>query len=66
MTMLLQWRKPPPIVVARWRGPDGVLAPAVAASPIAPVPTIIGPPGVQGPAGPAGPIAEIIDGGTFN
>jgi hypothetical protein len=66
MTWLLQWRQPPPIVEVRWRGPDGVLAPTVAASSLAHVPTIIGPPGAQGPAGPAGPIAEVIDGGTFN
>jgi hypothetical protein len=66
MTMLLQWRQPPPTILARWRGPDGTLAPTVAASSIGSVPTIIGPPGVQGPTGPTGPVADIIDGGTFN
>ncbi len=66
MTMLLQWRQPPAVIALRWRGADGALAPAVAASSLAHVPTIIGPPGAQGPAGPAGPTAEIIDGGTFN
>jgi hypothetical protein len=63
MTMLLQWRQPPPTVVARWRGPDGMLAPAVSPSSIGSVPTIIGPPG---PTEPTGPVADIIDGGTFN
>lgn len=63
MTMLLQWRQPPPPLLARWRGPDGMLAPTVAASSIGTIPTIIGPPG---PTGPTGPVADIIDGGTFN
>ncbi|MBB3943569.1 hypothetical protein GGR91_001827 [Sphingorhabdus rigui] len=63
MTMLLQWRQPPPPILACWRGPDGMLAPTISASSIGSVPTIIGPPGVQGPAGPA---ADIIDGGTFH
>lgn len=55
MTMLLVWRRPDPPLGLRWRGPDGALAPAAAASSPASVPTLIGPPGVAGPAGPAGP-----------
>lgn len=64
--MLLQWRMPDPVLVLRWRGPDGGVAANVAANPPSPVPTVIGPPGVVGPAGPEGPVAEVIDGGTFN
>jgi len=64
--ILLQWRKPEPALVLRWRGPDGAIASVVAANPPDSVPTLIGPPGVAGPPGPEGPVAEIIDGGTFN
>lgn len=61
--MLLQWRVDTPALELRWRGPDGGLAPVMAANPPTPVPTLIGPPGV---AGPQGPVAELIDCGTFN
>jgi hypothetical protein len=56
--MLLQWRLNNPALQLQWRGPDGGLAPLVAANPPMPVPTLIGPPGApgsQGPTGPAGP-----------
>jgi hypothetical protein len=63
MTMLIQWRNPPPVVTTQWRGPDGYLAASALANPLAPIPTIIGPPGpagspgspgAAGPQGPAG------------
>jgi hypothetical protein len=66
MTLLLQWRQPDPPLVLRWRGPEGGIAPAAAASSPLSVPTLIGPPGLPGPVGPQGPVAEIIDGGTFS
>jgi hypothetical protein len=62
----LQWRQPEPAITARWRGPDGKLAPSALAVPIPPIPTLIGPPGPAGPPGPPGTVAEIIDGGTFD
>ncbi len=61
--MVVQWRRPDPLILTRWRGPDGRLAPSALAVPPLPIPTIIGPPG---PAGPPGLPADIIDGGTFN
>jgi hypothetical protein len=72
MIMLLQWRRPDPLMKLIWRGPDGMLAAQLAANPSIIVPTIIGPPGqagLQGPAGPAGPEYNIetavVDGGLF-
>lgn len=72
MTMLLQWRRPEPQIVTRWRGPDGsVMAQLFTQAPQA-LPTLIGPPGVVGPAGPQGPVgpaydfsSAVIDGGVF-
>lgn len=52
--MLLVLRQPDPPLALRWRGPDGALAPAAAASSPISVPTLIGPPGMAGPAGQAG------------
>ncbi len=70
MNLALQWRLPDPALAVQWHGPDGGLAVQIAANPLRPVPTIIGPPGVAGPAGPQGPEADlsvaVIDGGTFN
>jgi hypothetical protein len=63
--MLLQWRQTEPVIITRWRGPDGGIAAVVAANPPSPVPTLIGPPGVAGLPGPEGPVAEVIDGGVF-
>ncbi len=65
--MILAWRYSDFAIATRWRGPDGGVAPATAANPPAPIPTIIGPPGVAGPQGPAIDITvAVIDGGTFN
>ena len=68
--MLLQWRRPEPVVVLRWRGAEGAIAAMAAAKPPVPVPTLIGPPGVAGPPGPQGPAADlsaaVLDGGTFS
>ena len=68
--MLLQWRRPEPVVVLRWRGAEGAIAAMAAAKPPVPVPTLIGPPGVAGPPGPPGPAADlsaaVLDGGTFS
>ncbi len=66
MTLVLQWRQMPSIIVTRWRGPDGSLAVSALSVPVPPLPTIIGPSGAAGPPGPQGPIADIIDAGTFN
>lgn len=57
--MLLQWRQDKPALELRWRGPDGGLAPRMAANPPMPIPTLIGPPGVEGIAGPVGPPGPI-------
>ncbi len=63
MILALQWRRPNPPIVTRWRGPDGQLAQsALSASPTA-LAAIIGPPGLQGPPG-DGNLA-VIDGGIF-
>jgi hypothetical protein len=72
--IVLRFRQPDPAIIARWRGPDGQMAAgAVVSPPLAPVATLIGPPGVAGPIGPQGPEgppfdinAALIDGGTFN
>jgi hypothetical protein len=70
MNLALQWRRPDPALVMRWRGADSGLAVQITTNPPRPVPTIIGPPGIAGPAGPQGPQADltaaVIDGGTFN
>ncbi len=52
--IVLGWRKPDPPIVARWRGPDGSLAPSALAVPPQPIATLIGPPGLPGPQGPQG------------
>jgi hypothetical protein len=72
-SLILQWRRPPPAVVVRWRGQDGAMLSAAPFDPPAPLAAIIGPPGTAGPAGPQGPdgppfdiSAAVIDGGTFN
>lgn len=57
--MLLQWRLHNPALELQWRGPDGGLAPMVAANPPTPVPTLIGPPGVAGPTGSPGPMGPV-------
>lgn len=75
--LVLQWRRPPPAVVTRWRGlgrgPDSTILSAAPFDPPAPLAAIIGPPGSAGPSGPQGPDgppfdinAAVIDGGTFN
>jgi hypothetical protein len=65
--MILNWRQVDPVIVTRWRGPEGGLASVALANPPLPIPTIIGPPGATGPAGPPIDITvAVIDGGTFN
>jgi hypothetical protein len=65
--MILNWRQLDPVIVTRWRGEDGGVAPAAIANPPYPIPTLIGPPGVAGPVGPPIDITvAVIDGGTFN
>jgi hypothetical protein len=71
--MALRWRQPDPVIVVRWRGPDGMAAAGAVVTPPLPVAAIIGPPGETGPQGPQGPDgppfdiqAALIDGGTFN
>jgi hypothetical protein len=63
--IVLQWRCPAPVLVTRWRGPDGRIALSALTVPVHPIPTVIGPPGVAGPQGPVGPVAELIDCGVF-
>jgi hypothetical protein len=73
VTIILQWQRPNPPLVLAWRGMNGGsndgLATALAADPVHPIPTLIGPPGVAGPPGPAGPFPDLsaltIDGGVF-
>lgn len=64
--MLLNWRKPDPPIVTRWRGPDGRLAVSALSLGATTLPTLIGPPGPQGPPGPSIDFeTAIFDGGTF-
>jgi hypothetical protein len=69
MTMILLWQRPAPPLVLHWRGFDQTTAPALAADPVQPIPTLIGPPGVAGPPGPVGPVPDLsaltLDGGEF-
>jgi hypothetical protein len=62
--MTLIWRKPDPVIVTRWRGPDGSLAVSALAIPPQPIATLIGPPGPPGSI--EGLDGAVIDGGTFN
>ncbi len=73
MTMLLQWRQPLPLIVTRWRGPEGQSLPVLAIAAPTSIPTLIGPPGISGPSGPQGPVgpaydinSAVIDGGEFS
>lgn len=67
-TLVLRWRRLPPPIVTRWRGPGRATAAARFDAP-RPIAAIIGPPGEAGPPGPEGPPADlagtVIDGGEF-
>ena len=49
--LILQWRRPDPPVVVRWRGPDGVMLRGATDAPPTLIAAIIGPPGPAGPVG---------------
>lgn len=51
--LVLRWRKPDPALILQWRGPDATVTAAYQANPLAPIATIIGPPGTSGDAGDA-------------
>jgi len=56
--IVLRWRKIPPQIVTRWRGPAPGPLP-IGSPPPRPIAAIIGPPG------PPGAAPSVIDGGTF-
>lgn len=58
MTLVLQWRRPDPVLATRWRGPDDAMLATITATPYAPVAAIIGPPGPSGGGG-GGAIGEV-------
>lgn len=49
--LVLRWRKGPPPVAVRWRGPDAAMTITMADAGPAPVAAVIGPPGPAGPVG---------------
>ncbi|MBK8631376.1 MAG: hypothetical protein IPN84_14635 [Sphingomonadales bacterium] len=61
--IMLQWRRPPPLIRTVWRGPEPREAVAELAHASVPLAAIIGPPGSPGPAPRSGRVVMTLPGG---